>query len=291
MSRISNRGNQLFNNNDDASTANDNDDNNNANHDSTSFAGLGEEELSLATQDNNESNNDGYDAGVDDDGEDDFGSDNEGVDNSTATPNNNDSYNNNDNESIGNSSHNTTTTINNSSSSSNSNNNNNSSSINNNNSSSNNNNNNNNNNNTSNNNEDGTSALGRQHYLVAKLTAVICTHGDCNCNIMTRGLWTPARKTIGNHFNNKNHCWNVNAKPNIRKLERDLKGSQIALHQRAKQNPQQAIAMVAAEFPNDCDSFNWHYCDKCGFSTKRNNNFIKHYGERNSYNCIQSLTA
>jgi len=263
-SRRLNRGNQLFHNNNDASTANDNDDdnNNNANHDSTSFAGWGEEELSSTTQDNIESNSEGYDAGLDDDGDDstgDLGSENEGGDNSTATPNNNNS--NNNNESIGNGG------------------------------SDNNNNNNNNNNNSGNNNEDGTSALGRQHYLVAKLTAVICTHDDCNCNIMTRGLWTPARKTIGNHFNNKNHCWNVNAKPNIRKLERDLKGSQIALHQRAKQNPQQAISMVAAEFPNDCDSFNWHYCDKCGFSTKRNNNFIKHYGERNSYNCIRSLHA
>ena len=69
-----NRGNQLFNNNDDASIGNDNnDDNNDANHDSTSFAGLGEEELSLSTQDNIESNSDGYDAGLDDDEEDDLG--------------------------------------------------------------------------------------------------------------------------------------------------------------------------------------------------------------------------
>ena len=57
----SNRGNQLFNNNNDASTTNDNNDDNN---DSTSFAGLGEEELSLSTQVNNESNSDGYDAGL-----------------------------------------------------------------------------------------------------------------------------------------------------------------------------------------------------------------------------------
>jgi len=91
MSRRSNRGNQLFNNNDDASTTNDNhDDDNDANHDGTSFAGLGEDELSSTTQDNNESNSEGYDAGLDDDdGEDDFGSDNEGVDNSNKRVMNN----------------------------------------------------------------------------------------------------------------------------------------------------------------------------------------------------------
>ena len=141
-------------------------------------------------------------------------------------------------------------------------------------------------------NEDGNSVLGRrQHYLVATLTSVICTHDGCNCKILSRGsLWTPARKTIGQHFRN-NNCCNTNSKPNIRKLEKELKGSQIALHHRAKQNPQQAISMVASEFPNDCDSFTRHYCDKCGFSGRRKDNFIKHYGKGNGYNCIYSLHA
>ena len=274
-SRRSNRGNQLFNNNNDASTANDNnEDDYNANNDSTSFAGLGEEELSSTTQDNIESNSEGYDAGLDDDADDsdDLGTDNESGNNSTATStNNNNNNNNNDNESIGNSSDTTTNTNNNNSSSSN--NNNNSSS---------------NNNNSGNNNEDGTSALGRQHYLVATLMGVVCTHPSCNSKILARGsLWIASRQTIGRHFKD-NQCWNVNSKPNQQKLEKDLKTSQILLHHRAKNNPTEALAMIDREFPSTCETFTAYYCKNCGASSKRGNNFNKHFGKKNTYGCTSA---
>ena len=117
---------------------------------------------------------------------------------------------------------------------------------------------------------------------------VVCTHPSCNSKILARGsLWIASRQTIGRHFKD-NQCWNVNSKPNQQKLEKDLKTSQILLHHRAKNNPTEALAMIDREFPSTCETFTAYYCKNCGASSKRGNNFNKHFGKKNTYGCTSA---
>ena len=128
----------------------------------------------------------------------------------------------------------------------------------------------------------------KDHHLVALLTTVICTHKDCNCKIAVRGgLWTVSRQTIDRHLTN-NNCWdNSKKKPSPSKLAQQLLADQIAKHNRIKNNPQLAQCMIDEEFPSNCTrKINVHYCNKCGFSAKRGENFSKHYGKDNQYGCV-----
>ncbi len=124
------------------------------------------------------------------------------------------------------------------------------------------------------------------HSLVAGIFGVYCT--KCNQSVKKKGnlLDVPDAKTIRRHLKSC-VCYSGGTKPpNAVNIERELITSQDAIHSAVKNNPQLAADKIALIFPDGTTPEHKAYvCNKCGYSSKRKNLFVTHFGAGNVYGC------
>ncbi len=130
------------------------------------------------------------------------------------------------------------------------------------------------------------------HCLVAGIFGVYCT--KCNQSVKQQGnlLDVPDAKTIRSHIKSCG-CYTGGGKPpNAVNIERELITSQDAIHSAVKNNPQLAADKIALIFPSGTTAeHKAHVCNKCGYSSKRKDLFLKHFGAGNAYGCQRVTDA
>lgn len=125
------------------------------------------------------------------------------------------------------------------------------------------------------------------HYLQVNLFGVICTAEKCAQHplLQHRGsnLWLPSPHLIRKHWK-VNQCYEGKV-PNAEGTLKSLKAKQILLHSNLKRStPVAAAQMIQAIFPPNCQvlSNNYFYCSNCGAFTKRQSNFMTHFGGKSN---------
>ena len=129
------------------------------------------------------------------------------------------------------------------------------------------------------------------HCLVAGIFGVYCT--KCNQSVKQKGnlLDVPDAKTIRSHIK-RYGCYTGGKPPNAVNIERELITSQDAIHSAVKNNPQLAADKIALIFPAGITAdHKAHVCNKCGYSSKRKDWFVAHFGAGNAYGCHLATDA
>ena len=119
----------------------------------------------------------------------------------------------------------------------------------------------------------------------ALLFTAICA--DCQNPFNQRNArWFPEGKVIQRHWSSGD-CHSDKQRPMGKKCSVELRARQIALHDRAKQKPDDRRILIDAEFgANPPSKGNVHYCSNCGFCAQRKRDLQKHFqNTRNPYAC------